>query len=313
MKDRPNPISRAEQRREKKRQHRSRVAPQQQQQQQQAESRQGEFACIDWGASHWRQFTSTSGFSPPEPSLVTYNKHTGEFKTGATARDAWLPSASLVRFEGLKRLFDEDSGFMAEERARIRVLGLEISIEDVLERWWSDRLGPLMKQVDPRETITVAIAHPAHFSPQSVRNLHDFFAQARHGRSFRVVVSEESTAALHGSRFSGFSLGDIVLVVDGGKSTIVRQNGAARHALGLPSDLQAGLRVSRDNEQRAVAHNNDIREARAPFRRRPHQPGRQAARTGPDRRLQEERRSRDTGADGSQRFRARSGIVVERL
>jgi hypothetical protein len=100
-------------------------------------------------------------------------------------------------------------------------LGLELSMEAVLEKWWYDRVGPLMKRVGPQETITFAVAHPAHFSPRSVQRLRDFFAQSREGRTFHVIMSEEATAALHGSRYSGFESGDIVLVVDGGKSTIV--------------------------------------------------------------------------------------------
>jgi hypothetical protein len=54
-----------------------------------------------------------------------------------------------------------------------------------------------------------------------VQRLRDFFAKRREGRDFNVVMSEEATAALHGSSYSGFVKGDIVLVVDGGKSTIV--------------------------------------------------------------------------------------------
>lgn len=150
-----------------------------------------------------------------------YNDDTKEFSTGQTASNAWLPNTAQVRFEKLKSLFDEDSGFLEAERLRIRELGLDISIENVLERWWYDRLGPLMKRVGPHEPITFAVGHPAHFSPQSVQRLRDFFAKSREGRTFHVIMSEESTAALHGSRYSGFKSGDIVLVVDGGKSTIV--------------------------------------------------------------------------------------------
>ncbi|KAH8707008.1 hypothetical protein GQ44DRAFT_777660 [Phaeosphaeriaceae sp. PMI808] len=168
------------------------------QSQQQPASSLPVYVCIDWGASYWRQYTSLLGVTPPEPSLVLLQ----------------------VRFENLKALFDEESGFREAESKRIRDLGIETSIEAVLEKWWCDRMGPLLKRVGPRETITFAVAHPAHFSPRSVQRLRAFFAQGREGRTFRVVVSEEATAALHGSRYSGFKSGDIVLVVDGGKSTI---------------------------------------------------------------------------------------------
>jgi hypothetical protein len=179
------------------------------------------YVCIDWGASYWRQFTSSLGVAPPEPSLVVYNKRTKEFTTGQRASNAWLSGTSQVRFENLKALFDVESGFWEAESKRIQELGLEISMEMVLERWWYDRMGPLMKRIGPQETITFAVAHPAYFSLQSVQRLRDFFAQSREGRTFQVVMSEEATAALHGSRYSGFESGDVILVVDGGKSTIV--------------------------------------------------------------------------------------------
>jgi hypothetical protein len=179
------------------------------------------YVCIDWGASYWRQYTSELGVTPPEPSLVVYNRDTNELTTGQRASNGWLPNTSQVRFENLKALFDEESGFWEAECKRIRDLGMELSLDAVLERWWHDRMGPLIKRVGPQETITFAVAHPAHFSPRSVQKFRDFFAKSREGRTFHVVVSEEATAALHGSRYSGFKSGDIVLVVDGGKSTIV--------------------------------------------------------------------------------------------
>lgn len=181
------------------------------------------YVCIDWGASYWRQFTSIPGICTAEPSLVVYDKNEKKLLTGRTASDMWLCSATNVRFENLKRLFDVESDFLASERKRIKDLELDITIEEVLEKWWNDRLGSLAKRVSPGVTITIAIAHPAHFNPQSVQKLREFFGRTRLGRSFDVVVSEEATAALHGSRYCGFEAGDIVLVVDGGKSTIVSQ------------------------------------------------------------------------------------------
>lgn len=181
------------------------------------------YVCIDWGASYWRQFTSIPGICTAEPSLVVYDKDEKKLLTGRTASDMWLCSATNVRFENLKRLFDVESDFLASERKRIKDLELDITIEEVLEKWWNDRLGSLAKRVSPGVTITIAIAHPAHFNPQSVQKLREFFGRTRLGRSFDVVVSEEATAALHGSRYCGFEAGDIVLVVDGGKSTIVSQ------------------------------------------------------------------------------------------
>lgn len=153
-----------------------------------------------------------------------YDRHEKKLYTGKRASDVWACSASQVCFENLKRLFDEDSDFLAEECRRLEDLELDITIEQVLEKWWDDRLRPMIKRVDPKEIITIAVAHPAHFSPQSVQKLRAFFARERYGRTFHVVVSEEATAALHGSRYSGFKEGDIVLVVDGGKSTVVHQH-----------------------------------------------------------------------------------------
>lgn len=210
------PSSRAEQRREKKKQHRSDEA-----QRQRTKPSQGVYVCIDWGASYWRHFTSVTGVCTVEPSLVVYDRDEKKLFTGKKASSMWLPSTSHVRFENLKRLFDQDSCFLAEERERIKELELEITMDEVLETWWNDRLYSLMKRVDLQETITIAVAHPAHFSAQSVQKLRSFFAQSRYGRTFKVVMSEEATAALHGSRYSGFKPGDVVLVLDGGKSTIV--------------------------------------------------------------------------------------------
>lgn len=208
------PLSRKEHKRWLKRQHRSKS------QRQQAVT-SPVYVCIDWGASYWRQFTSLLGVSPPEPSLVVYNKTTKELITGQRASNTWLSNTCQVRFENLKALFDEDSGFWEAECRRIEGLGLELDMDAVLEKWWYDRIGPLLKRVGPRETIVFAVAHPAHFSARSVQRLRDFFAKRREGRDFNVVMSEEATAALHGSSYSGFVKGDIVLVVDGGKSTIV--------------------------------------------------------------------------------------------
>jgi hypothetical protein len=177
--------------------------------------------CIDWGASFWRQRDSLLGASAPEPSLVVYNTDTKEFVTGQRASEAWLPNTAQIRFENLKSLFDEKSGFYEKEHKKMKALGLDIGPDAVLEAWWQDRMGALMKRVGPQNTVTFAVAHPAHFSPRSVQKLRDYFARSRNGRTFQVVMSEESTAALHGSRYGGFKSGDIVLVVDGGKSTIV--------------------------------------------------------------------------------------------
>lgn len=179
------------------------------------------FVCVDWGASYWRQYDSIlGGASNAEPSLVIYNKEKGELLSGERALTAWLTKNTYIRFDNLKALFDTDSNHYEEECERIQSLQIPISIEDVLEHWWLDRFGALLKRIGPRDKITIAIAHPAHFSPTSVQKFQDYFARSRDGRQFEVVVSEESTAALHGSRYSGFGPG-IVLVLDGGKSTIV--------------------------------------------------------------------------------------------
>ena len=82
-------------------------------------------------------------------------------------------------------------------------------------------MGPLMKRVELGTTIMFAVAHPAHFTPQSVQSLRESFTRSRDGQTFDVVISEESTAALRGSRYSGLKSGDTVLVVDSGKSTVV--------------------------------------------------------------------------------------------
>jgi hypothetical protein len=179
--------------------------------------------CVDWGASHWRHFDSVLGaMSPHEASLVVYDKHTGKLVTGNRALDHLLPLESdCVRFENLKAYFDLDSDHRNKAYETIRTQSLPTTVEQILEAWWADRFGALMKRISTTETIVVALAHPAHYSPASVQSLKRFFSKVRHGHNFEVIVSEESTAALHGSRYSGFTAGDVVLVVDGGKSTIV--------------------------------------------------------------------------------------------
>lgn len=228
-KNKQGSTTRAEQRRKKKKLHRSRDR---EAHQHRKKPSQGAYVCIDWGASHWRQFTLIPGICTVEPSLAVYDRHEKKLYIGKRASDVWACSASHVRFENLKRLFDEDSDFLAEECRRLEDLELDITIEQVLEQWWDDRVRSMIKRVDPKEIITIAVAHPAHFSPQSVQKMRAFFTRERYGRTFHVVVSEEATAALHGSRYSGFKEGDIVLVVDGGKSTVVHQHCPCR----FPSD-----------------------------------------------------------------------------
>lgn len=180
------------------------------------------YLCVDWGASYWRQYESVLGaVADPEPSLAIYDKRTNEILTGTNAAKAWLPNGSFIRFENLKKLFDRDSVHVDEMRKQISSAKVNITTDDILERWWEDRFSSILKRVPPRETITFAVAHPAYFSPQSVGAFREWFSRSRGERKFQVVVSEESTAALHGSRFSGFSAGDCVVVIDGGKSTIV--------------------------------------------------------------------------------------------
>lgn len=223
--------------------------------------------CIDWGASFWRQRSSLLGASPPEPSLVVYNTDTKEFVTGQRASEAWLPNTAQIRFENLKSLFDETSGFYEKECKRIKELALDIDPDAVLEAWWQDRMGALMKRVGPQDTVTFAVAHPAHFSPQSVQKLREYFARSQTKRMFRVVMSEESTAALHGSRYGGFKSGDIVLVVDGGKSTIVSYHRFIEaHSLFL-----LGLCMSRNHKQRFVIQHHHFQNRRSSSWRRFHQ------------------------------------------
>jgi hypothetical protein len=226
------------------------------------------YVCIDWGASYWRQYTSVPGICTIEPSIAVYDTSEKQILTGRKASNMWLPSASHVLFENLKQLFDMESDFAVSERKRVQDLGLDINIEEVLESWWNDRLGSLTKRVSPQDTITVALAHPAHFSPRSVQSIRSFFERARLGRTFSVVVSEEATAALHGSRYSGFEAGDLVLVVDGGKSTIVRQHNVPR----FRSNHVIGLRLSRNNDQRGFADDTDFGDERIEDRRRLDQP-----------------------------------------
>jgi hypothetical protein len=176
---------------------------------------------VDWGASYWRQKNSLLSPALPEPSLVVYDTLSGDFVTGRKAANTWLPNSSKIRFDNLKALFDESSDCWVREERRIRDQGLSICVDEVLEAWWTDRLSPLLERVEYSQKVVFAVAHPAHFSPQSAERLREYFARTRRGRTPEVILSEESTAALHGSRHSGFKTGDIVLVVDGGKSTIV--------------------------------------------------------------------------------------------
>jgi hypothetical protein len=180
------------------------------------------FVCVDWGASYWRHYDSSlGGTSKAEPSMVVYNKEKNEFLSGEKASNAWLTSDVYIRFQNLKKLFDTESNYYKEECDRVHELCIPITVEDMLEHWWLDRFGALLKRIAPNHKIKFGIAHPAYFSPSSVQKYRDFFSKSREGHEFEVVVSEESTAALHGSRYSGFQPDDLVLVLDGGKSTIV--------------------------------------------------------------------------------------------
>ncbi|KAK7177698.1 hypothetical protein PSPO01_16254 [Paraphaeosphaeria sporulosa] len=182
------------------------------------------YVCVDWGASNWRQYDSVlNAATLPEPSLAIYDKDTNSILTGERAND-WrkvTSSDSYLCFTNLKRFFDLDSRSLQDGQKLLADHNVDVTIEDILEKWWEDRLSPVLRRISPQKTVVFAVAHPANFSPQSVSALQDFFSRSRQGRHFKVVVSEESTAVLHASRLSGmFNPGDCVLVMDGGKSTI---------------------------------------------------------------------------------------------
>ena len=183
------------------------------------------YVCVDWGASNWRLYDSVlNAVTSPEPSLAIYDRDTKEILTGEKADKWWkvAPHDSCLRFENLKKFFNLDSTSLEDAHRLLSDNKIDVTIEQILEKWWEERLGPVLKRIAQQETVVFAVAHPASFSPQSVCAFQEFFRKSRQGRQFQVVVSEESTAVLHASRLSGMlKPGDCVLVVDGGKSTIV--------------------------------------------------------------------------------------------
>lgn len=191
------------------------------------------FFCIDWGASFWRLYHSTLGeVPPPEPSLALYKISTDRILTGLEAEKVALldldSKKDYLQFQNLKAWFDLDSGWAEEaekrlqERLKLPKKEANELVARIFEQWWQDRCGPYLPRSPPTEGLTFGVAHPAHFSTASVNRLRKFF-ERRADQLYTVVLCEESTAALHGSSHRGLTPGDHVLVVDGGKSTIVQQ------------------------------------------------------------------------------------------
>jgi hypothetical protein len=199
------------------------------------------FVCVDWGALYWRQYTSFLGFAPPEPSLAVCNTNTMEILTGSDANDVCDSTEEYVRFEDLLALFDDTSDLRRHAESRTRAL--KINLGTILEKWWRDRFEKTIALAGSQQKITFVISHPAHFSMQSVRRIHEFFAKPRNGRLFQVMTFEKSSTAIHGSAYTALETGDVALVLDGRTSAVVSccQDQVFRCSL-IP-----GLRVSEDH------------------------------------------------------------------